>query len=255
MSDGQSDENSSSSESNDSRRDPFDEPTEDINYDEGSPRSADEIDPSPSQYRAEKLRRDAVHEMEEEEAVEFSSDLDDDSEALPVQNSKYSAPKNQRSATSDAVYSKFLKLGRQFVAELEDARKEQLIHRKSAKQSLDFEDEMPPPRSKSRLAFTPPRKSRELIPASQEFSDCERDSLASQSSSRKRLQEKFRVVGTKYTSDCTPQQINEWLHATARADMNNAGNFEDLNTKRETIGGFVRANVSFHFLRKYVSIM
>ena len=255
MSDRQSDGNSSSAESDDSRRDPFDEPTEDINYVDGSPRSADEIDPSPSQYRAEKLRRDAAHEFEEEQPPDLTSDSDDDEEPLPVQHSKYSAPKNQRSATSEAVYSKFLRLGRQFVAELEDARKEQLIQRKSAKQSLDFEDEMPPPRSKSRLAFTPPRKSRELIPASQEFSDCERDSLASQSSSRKRLQEKFRVVGTKSTSDCTPQQINEWLHATARADMNKAGNYEDLNTRRETIGGFVRTNVSFPFLCKYVSIM
>ena len=250
MSDGQSDGNSSSSESNDSRRDPFDEPTEDINYDEGSPRSADEIDPSPSQYRAEKLRHDAAHEYEEEEPPELTSESDDDEEPLPVQHSKYSAPKNQRSATSDAVYSKFLRLGRQFVAELEDARKEQLIHRKSAKQSLDFEDEMPPPRSKSRLAFTPPRKSRELIPVSQEFSDCERDSLASQGSTRKRLQEKFRVVGTKNTLDCTPQQITEWIQATARADMEKAGNYEDLNTKRDTIGGFVRTNVRFLFLRK-----
>ena len=255
MSDRQSDGNSSSSDSDDSRRDPFDEPTEDINYDEGSPRSADENDPSPSQYRAEKLRHDAAHEYEEEEPPELTSESDDDEEPLPVQHSKYSAPKNQRSATSDAVYSKFLKLGRQFVAELEDARKEQLIHRKSAKQSLDFEDEMPPPRSKSRLAFTPPRKSRELIPASQEFSDFERDSIASQSSTRKRLQARFRIVGTKNTSECTPQQITEWLHATARADMEKAGNYEDLNSKRETIGGFVRSNVSFLFLRKYVSMM
>ena len=127
------------------------------------------------------------------------------------------------------------------------------MQRKSAKQVLDF-DEMPPTR-KSQLAFTPPHKSRELIPASQEISDFERDSIASQSSTRKRLQEKFRVVGTKNTSDCTPQQITEWLHATARADMAKAGNYEDLQSKREILGGFVRANVSFLFLRKYVSMM
>ena len=125
MSDGQSDGNSSSSESNDSGRDPFDEATEDINYDEGSPRSADENDPSPSQYRAEKLRHDAAHEYEEEEPPELTSESDDDEEPLPVQHSKYSAPKNQRSAPTDAVYSKFLRLGRQFVAELEDAPADQ----------------------------------------------------------------------------------------------------------------------------------
>ena len=123
MSDRQSDGNSSSSESDDSGRDPFDDPTEDINYVDASPRSADELDPSPSQYRAEKLRHDAADEFEEEEAPELSSEFDDDEEALPVQHSKYSAPKTQWSSSSEAVYAKFLNMGRQFVAELEDARK------------------------------------------------------------------------------------------------------------------------------------
>ena len=232
MSDGQSDGSSSSSESGDSVRDPFDVATEDINISYASPPSSSDEEPTPSQYRAEKMRHDAAHEYEDEQPPDLiNSDDEDDEEALPVQNSKHSLPKNQRPASTDAVYSKFLKMGRQFVAELEDARKKELMHRKSAKQLLDF-DEMPPP-MKSRLAFTPPRKSRELIPASQEFGDFERDSLASQSSTRKRLQEKFRVVGTKTTSDCTPQQILEWLHATARADMDKAGNNEDLHTKRE----------------------
>ena len=251
MADRQSDGNSSSAESDDSGRDPFDVPTEDINFIEGSLPSADELDPSPSQYRAEKLRRDAAHEMDEDEASELASESYDDEEALPVQHSKYSVPKKKQSASSEEVYSKFLKLGRQFVAELEDARKEQLIHRKSAKQALDFEDDMPPPPRKSRLPFTPPCKSRELIPASQEFSlsDGERDSLASQSSTRKRLQDKFRIVGTKNTSDCTQQQITEWLNATARAEMEKAGNYEDLNPKRETLGGSVRSNVRYLFLR------
>ena len=116
------------------------------------------------------------------------------------------------------------------------------MQRKSAKQVLDF-DEMPPPR-KSRLAFTPPRKSRELIPASQEISDFERDSITSQSSTRKRLQEKFRVVGTKNTSDCTPQQITEWLNTTA-IRHGEGGELRGTQTKREMIGGFVRVNVSF----------
>ena len=53
------------------------------------------------------------------------------------------------------------------------------------------------------------------------------------------IQEKFRIVGTKNTSDCTQQQVTEWLNATARADMEKAGNDEDLTSKRETIGGFV----------------
>ena len=115
MADRQSDGNSSSAESDDSGRDPFDVPTEDINFIEGSLPSADELDPSPSQYRAEKLRRDAAHEMDEDEASELASESYDDEEALPVQHSKYSAPKKQQSASSEEVYTKFLKLGRQLL--------------------------------------------------------------------------------------------------------------------------------------------
>ena len=145
MSDGQSNGSSSSSESGDSLRDPFAVATEDINISDASPPSSSDEVPTSSQYQAEKLRHDAAHEYEDDLPPEMiNSDDEDDEEALPVQNSKHSLPKNQRSSSSDAVYSKFLKLGRQFVAELEDARKEQLIQRKSAKQVLDF-DEMPPP--------------------------------------------------------------------------------------------------------------
>ena len=189
------------------------------------------------------MRDDAADENEEEEAPELTSDSDDDEESPPVKHTKYSPPKIQQPSSTDEVYSKFLNMGRQFVAQLEDARKQELMHHKSAKKFIDF-DEMPPP-SRSRFPFTPPSKSRERIPQSQEISDVERDSLAMQSSTRKRLQEKFRVFGSKNTSEFTQQQISEWLNGTARADMSKAGDNGDLQTKREMIGGFVRANVSF----------
>ena len=102
MSDGQS-------ESGDSGRDPFDVPTEDINVAVPSPRSSGDEENTPSQYRLEKLRDDAADENEDNLPPEMiNSDDEDDEEALPVLNSKHSLPKNQRSSSTDDVYSKFL---------------------------------------------------------------------------------------------------------------------------------------------------
>jgi hypothetical protein len=98
------------------------------------------------------------------------------------------------------------------------------------------------------LTFTPPRKSRDVIPDSQD----DLDSVASSKSTRKRLQEKFRVIGTKSTTEYTQQQIDDWIHATARADMLKAGDYEDVRSKREDIGGFVRANVSDAVFRVFL---
>ena len=78
MSGGQSDGSSSSSESDDSVRDPFDVPTEDISVAVPSPPSSSQEEPTPSQYRAEKLRHDAAHEFEEEQPPNLTSDSEDD---------------------------------------------------------------------------------------------------------------------------------------------------------------------------------
>ena len=52
------------------------------------------------------------------------------------------------------------------------------------------------------------------------------------------------MIGTKSTTEFSQQQIDEWIDATARADMLKAGDYEDVRSKREDIGGLVRANVS-----------
>ena len=49
-------------------------------------------------------------------------------------------------------------------------------------------------------------------------------------------------------------QIEDWLDETAKANMLKAnmlkaGKFEDLRTKRETMGGFVRAQISLSSFR------
>jgi hypothetical protein len=62
----------------------------------------------------------------------------------------------------DAVYSKFINMGRQFVADFEDQNKQDLMARKAARKSLDFDDVRPP--RGQQLQFTPPRKTKDLIP-------------------------------------------------------------------------------------------
>ena len=73
MSDRQSDGNSSSSESAESGRDPFDEPIEDINRIDTSPRNFSDEEPSPSQYQAEKLLEEEAHGSDEEQPPEMSN--------------------------------------------------------------------------------------------------------------------------------------------------------------------------------------
>ena len=119
MSDGQSDGSSSSSESGDFRRDPFDVPTEDNNFVEPSLRSFSDEEHSPSQYQAQKLRDDAAHGNEEEQPPDLiSSDDEDEEESSPVKHTKHSPPKIQQPEATEEIYSKFINMGRQFVAQL-----------------------------------------------------------------------------------------------------------------------------------------
>jgi hypothetical protein len=192
------------------------------------------------------LTRAQEEEEDGEEAT--GSDDDEDSQDLasrdqyPKSKSRgYGAP-----VSPDATYSRLINLGRNFLSQVEDARKRDLVARKSTCKSLDF-DEYPQPR-RDMLTFTPPRKSRDVIPDSQD----DLDSVASSKSTRKRLQEKFRVIGTKSTTEYSQQQIDEWIDATARADMLKAGDYEDVRSKREDIGGFVRANVSDAVFRVFL---
>ena len=71
---------STSSESGDSRRDPFDVPTEDNNLVVPSPRSFSDEEPSPSQYRLEKMRDDAADENEDDQPPEMINSDDEDEE-------------------------------------------------------------------------------------------------------------------------------------------------------------------------------
>ena len=181
----------------------------------------------------------------------MTSDSEDDEESPQVKQTKYSAS-NEQQPMADEIYSQFLNLGRKFMSKMENARERELMQRKTSKKSLDF-DEMPQP-PRDMLVCTPPRNSRDIIPASPDNCDFELDSFASQSSrsTLKRLQDKFSVIGSKTTSDSTLAQIQEWLNQTARAEMLKLGDYEDLRTKRETIGGFVPAHLSCSYFRTCV---
>ena len=115
---------STSSESGDSKADPFAEPTEKEDFVLPTPRSpSDEEEPSPSQYRQERLPDDAAETFEEDhtgppEIVEVS----DDEEEPPIKYSKY--PKsNSQPPFSDQIYSQFINFSRDFISLMEDASK------------------------------------------------------------------------------------------------------------------------------------
>ena len=69
------------------------------------------------------------------------------------------------------MYSKLINVGRNFLSQVEDARKRDLVARKTTRKSLGFDDY--PHSRRDSLTFMPPRKSREIIPASQDELDFE----------------------------------------------------------------------------------
>jgi hypothetical protein len=90
------------------------------------------------------------------------------------------------------MYSKLINVGRDFISQVEDARQCDLVARKTRCKALDF-DEYPQP-CRDPLSFTPPRKSRELIPASHTISIMNGILWGRIRLTRKRLQEKFRTT-------------------------------------------------------------
>ena len=159
---------------------------------------SDDDEPSPSQYRLT-MAHQAESSKDGEEAT--GSDEDDDSQDLGSrdENPRSKSRDSRAPVSPNAMYSRLINVGRDFISQVEDARKRDLVARKTTRKSLDF-DEYPQPR-RDHLTFTPPRKSRDLTPASQDELDYKRDSVGSLHSTSKRLQQRFRVNGTKSTTD------------------------------------------------------
>jgi hypothetical protein len=126
----------SSSESEDSTVDPFaEQPKMEFNI-QSSVGLSDDEEPSPSQYREQRVREDADEPADEEEEAMINSDEEHFQETDPP-SAKTGSPKVP---SADATYSKFINMGRQFVADLEGQRKQDLMARKEARKSLDFDD-------------------------------------------------------------------------------------------------------------------
>ena len=227
----------SSSQSEDSGVDPFaEQPNKDFVIPDSVDLSDDE-EPSPSQYRVERELEDAdepVDDEEEEEAL-----INSDEEHLQETDPRSASTGSSKVSSAEAVYTKFINMGRQFVADLEDQRKQDLMARKAARKYLNFDDVRPP--RGQQLQFTPPRKTRDLIPESDEESSMRSESSRS---TRIRLQEKFKIVECKKFCDMSRADIDAWIENVAHADMLRAGNYEDLKTRAKSIGGFVQAHVS-----------
>jgi hypothetical protein len=148
------------------------------------------------------------------------------------------------------MYSEFMNVARKFTSLVEDTRKQELMSRKTARQSLEFDS---PPRQPAKYRhpqFTPPRHAREQIQATQDDDDddddIERDSLCSSQtgSTRIRLQERWRIIGTKAKATTSLTEINQWIEEHALAEMAKAGQFEDLRPAATDVGGFKRVHVS-----------
>jgi hypothetical protein len=121
------------------------------------------------------------------------------------------------------------------------------MSRKTARQSLDFDSPSRKPAIYRHQQFTPPRHARKLIKTTQyDDDDYERDSPCSSQTgfTRVRLQERWKIIGTKEKATTTRNEFEEWIEQHGRAEMAKAGKFEDLRPAATDVGGFKRVHVS-----------
>ncbi len=121
------------------------------------------------------------------------------------------------------------------------------MSRKTARQSLDFDSPLRQPAKYRHQKITPPRYAREQIKTTQDDDEeYERDSLCSSQtgSTRIRLQERWKIIGTKEKATSTLDEIKDWLDEHGRAEMAKARQFEDLRPAPTDVGGFKRVHVS-----------
>ena len=242
----------SSSDSDGSEKDPFAIP---LNSELVVPSpvtlSDSEEDASPSQYRKEMESKQYItsdyEEGEEQEEEEEEEEEIEQETAAPK-------PARGKRPAMDEMYTEFLNMARKFTSMVEDTRKQELMSRKTARQSLEFDS---PPRQPAKYRHpqtTPPRHAREQIQATQDDDDdddIERDSLCSSQtgSTRIRLQERWRIIGTKDKTTTSLTEINQWIEEHARAEMAKAGQYEDLRPAPTDVGGWKRVHVSHYKLR------
>jgi hypothetical protein len=211
-----------------------------------------EEDASPSQYRKEMASKESRGRSDDEEGEE-----EDDSEEEEMEEEEEARePVKENRSAMESMYSNVINIARKFTKMVEDTRKKELMSRKTARHSLDFDSPPRKPVKYRHQQFTPPRHAREQIKATQyeDDDDCERDSLCSSQtgSTRIRLQERWRIIGTKDKATTTLHEFNEFMEEHARAEMTKAGNFEDLRSAAIDVGGFKRVQVSHSIIRMWI---
>ena len=234
----------SSSDSDGSEKDPFAHPpTSDFVIPSPLSLSDADEDDSPSQYRKEMASKESRGRPDDEEEEEEEEDEEEEVE----EDEEDADPVKEKSVQH--MYTEVINIARQLTTRLEDTRKKELMSRKkTARQSLDFDSPPPKPVKYRHERFTPPRHARDAIGTTQFDEDdlYERDSIGSSQtgSTRIRLQERWRVIGTKNKATTTLHEFNEYMEEHARAEMTKAGNFEDLRSAATDVGGFKRVQVS-----------
>ena len=140
-----------------------------------------EEDASPSQYRKEMARKESSGQSDDEDGEE-----EDDGEVGEMEEEEEARePVKPHRPKMDDMYSEFINMARKFTSMVEDTRKQELMSRKTARQSLDFDSPPRQPAKYRHQQFTPPRRAREQIKATQDDDDeIERDSLCSSQESR-----------------------------------------------------------------------
>ncbi len=200
----------SSCDSDGSEKDPFAVPaTSEFNVPSPVTLSDAEEDASPSLCRNEMQSKECRGQSDDEDGEEDDGEEEEmEEEAAAPELVKPHRPK------IDEMYFEFINMACKFSSMVEDTRKQELMSRKTARQSLDFDSPPPKPAKYRHQQITPPRHAHERIRARQhDDDDCERSSLCSSQtgSTRIRLQERWRNIRTKDKATCNPENIKQWI--------------------------------------------
>ncbi len=109
----------------------------------------------------------------------------------------------------------------------------------------------PVPNSRKQyLNFTPQRKGREVVAATQEDEDMESDSLSSHSSRRrKRLFAPWKLVLVKLKSKSTKLEVMQEFAEIAENDLLKSGFSDEARQSVDSLGGFKPAQVMIDKIR------
>jgi hypothetical protein len=209
---------------------------------------------SPSLYRQQQADENADDSQEDDDGDEnergyasscpdlCNSDDEEEDEDEYEASESTPAASSAAAATQESLLERFSELTRHFATLVEQNRKLDLMSRKSASKSLNFDS----PKRRRTAPYTPRHRAPEIIAETPEEDDYEfeRDSVRTSSSrsTRIRLQEKFRVIDEKPANFFTPTSHKDWIKKYAAQIMAQSGNPDDIDPDSE-YGGFKKVQV------------